>query len=124
MAGNPNRRGGIAYLKIDGVQQELKGNWSYRPSFEKKTAIKANSAVAGFKGEWMEPYLEGEFVNSQKLDLNKLVNIENATVTLVEPTGKTFILSEAWYAGDGIGNTEEGNVAVRFEGKTGEEIPA
>jgi hypothetical protein len=124
MAGNPNRRGGIAYLKIDGVQQELKGNWSYRPSFEKKTAVKAHSAVVGFKGEWMEPYLEGEFINSQKLDLQKLVNLESATITLVEPTGKTFILSEAWYAGDGIGNTEEGNVAVRFEGKTGEEIPA
>lgn len=121
--GNPNRRGGIAYLKIDGVQQELSGNWTYRPSFEKKTAVKAHSGVVGFKGEWMEPYLEGEFINSQKLDLQKLINLENSTITLVEPTGKTFILSEAWYAGEGTGSTEEGKIAVRFEGKNGEEIP-
>jgi hypothetical protein len=123
MAGNPNRRAGIAYLKIDGVQQELTGSWTYRPKFKKKTAVKGDD-VHGFKEEIMEPYLEGSFQNSQKLDLNKLVNIEDATITLVEPVGKTFILRNAWYAGEGTGDTEEGKVAVRFEGLDGEEIPA
>jgi hypothetical protein len=31
-------------------------------------------------------------------------------------------LRDAWYAADGEGNTEEGNIKVRFEGKSGEEI--
>jgi hypothetical protein len=32
------------------------------------------------------------------------------------------VLRDAWYAGEGTGNTEEGNLAVRLEGKSAEEI--
>jgi len=121
MAGN--RRGGICFLKIDGVQQELKGNFSYRPKFQKKTAIKGNGDIHGYKEETMEPYIEGEFTDSAKVDLNKLVKTTDAVITLQVANGKTFILREAWYAGDGIVGTDEGNIAVRFEGKDGEEMP-
>jgi hypothetical protein len=51
-----------------------------------------------------------------------LVNTSNATVTLELANGKVVVAREAWYAGDGTVQTEEGNIAVRFEAMTVEEV--
>jgi len=37
-------------------------------------------------------------------------------VTLQVANGKTIVLRNAWFAGEGTVQTEEGNIAVRFEG--------
>ena len=51
------------------------------------------------------------------MKLADLTSIDNATVTLQLASGKTVVLSDAWYAGEGTGNTEEANIGVRFESK-------
>lgn len=117
-----NKRAGTLYLKINGEIQDAKGNFTYRPSVPKRSAINGADRVHGFKEEVQEPYIEGEITDKGTLDIEKLFTTEDATVTLELANGKTFILREAWYAGEATVQTQEGNIAIRFEGMDGEEV--
>lgn len=117
-----NRRAGIMYLKVDGEMQDAKGNFTYRPSVPKRSAINGADRTHGFKEEVQEAYIEGEVTDKGTLDLERLCTMEDVTVTLELACGKTFVLREAWYAGEATVGTQEGNINVRFEGMTGEEV--
>jgi hypothetical protein len=67
-------------------------------------------------------FIEGEITDSAALSLSKLVTITDATVTLELANGKVIALRNAWYAGEGTGQSEEGNIAFRFEAADGEEV--
>ena len=121
MAGE-QRRGGIIFLKLNGTIQDAKGNFTYNLGAPKRDAIIGADAVHGFKEVPQVAFVEGEITDRRGLDLEALVNTEDATITLELANGKVIVLREAWYASEGTGNTEEGNIAVRFEGKSGEEI--
>jgi hypothetical protein len=70
------------------------------------------------------PFIEGKITDRGTLDLQKLVSIEDATVTLELANGKSILLREAWFAGEGNVSTEEGEIDVRFVGRSAEELTA
>ena len=116
------RRGGTISLQINGELQDAKGGFTYNLGRPKKEAIVGADGVHGYKETPQVAFVEGEITDRGTLDLAALVNLTDATVTLELANGKVIVLRSAWYAGEGTGNTEEGNVQVRFEGKSGEEI--
>ncbi len=116
------RRGGIIELQVDGQVFDAKGNFTYNLGLAKREAIIGTDNVHGFKETPQVAFIEGEITDRGTMDLAALVGTENATVTLTLANGKVIVLREAWFAGEGTGNTEEANVAVRFEGKGAEEI--
>lgn len=116
------RKGGIIYLKINGERYQAKGNFTYNLGKPKRGPVVGSDEVHGFTETPQVAFIEGEITDDSDLDLAKLVTIENATVTLELANSKTFVIREGWYAGEGTGNTEEGNIGFRVEGKTGEEI--
>ena len=65
--------------------------------------------------------IAGEITDRFDLDFKALSEADNVTVILALATGKRIILRSAWFAGDGTGNTEEGNLAVRWESNFAEE---
>lgn len=117
-----NRKAGIIYLKIDGEARDAKGAFTYNLGQPKREAIVGADAVHGFKETPQVPMIEGEITDASDLDLEKLVTIDDATITLELNNGKTIVLRQAWYAADGDGNTEEANLQVRFEGMSAKEI--
>jgi Phage tail tube protein len=117
-----NRRAGTVFVKVNGVQYDAKGNWTYNPGEPKREAIVGADRVHGYSEKPQVPYVEGEITDGGSLDTIAFRNIVDATVTLELANGKTFILREAWYAADGDTQTEEGNIQVRFEGMDGDEI--
>lgn len=119
---NEQRRGGIIFLKLDSEIQQAKGNFTYNLGKPKRDAIIGADAVHGYKDMPQVAFIEGEITDRQTLNLEGLVTGENLTVTLELANGKTVVLREAWFAGEGTGNTEEGNIGVRWEGISGEEI--
>ena len=119
-----NRRAGIIYLSVDGDQHDAVGNFSYNIGAFKREGVPGATGVNGFMERVQIPYIEGEITDSSDLSLETLVNIEEATATLELGNGKVIVLREAWYAADGQGQTERGNLQVRFEGISGEEISA
>lgn len=117
-----NRRGGLLFVKVDGVQYDAKGAFTYRPGNRKRTGIPGPDKVHGYKSETQVPFIEGMITDDRELDLSAFQNLTDSTVTLEVANGKTFVLRNAWYAADGDVTTEEGEVQVRFEGLSGEEI--
>jgi hypothetical protein len=116
------RRGGIIQLQVNGEIQDAKGNYTYNLGRPKREAIVGSDTTHGYKETPQVAFIEGEVTDRGSLDLDKLVTMTDATVTLELANGKVVVLRDAWYAGEGTGNTEEGNIAVRFEGKSAEEI--
>lgn len=115
------KRGGIIQVGADGVQFDAKGEFEYNIGRPKREAIIGSDGVHGFKETPQVSRVAGKATDRGDLDLAALVSITNATVTLQLANGKTVVLREAWYAGDGTGHTDEGEIDLVFESKSGEE---
>jgi hypothetical protein len=116
------RRGGIIQLQLDGEVYEAKGNFSYNLGLPMREAIIGADGVHGYKETPQVAFIEGEITDRQELDLATLVRTSDATITLTLANNKVIALRDAWFAGEGTGNSEEGNIAVRFEAESAEEI--
>lgn len=116
------RRGGLIQVQVNGELYDAKGNFTFNLGRPKREAIVGSDAVHGYKEVPQVAFIEGEFTDRGTMDLEKLLLMKDATVTLQLANGKVIVLRDAWYASEGTGNTEEGNVGFRFEGKSGEEI--
>jgi hypothetical protein len=121
MAGK-NRIGGIIALKVNGDIYFAKGNFTYNIGKPKREGVVGADVVHGYKETPQVPFIEGEITDRTELSLEDLVTLDDATITLELSNGKVITLSEAWYASEGTGNTEEGNIACRFEGMSAEEV--
>ncbi|SFW54206.1 Phage tail tube protein [Pseudomonas sp. NFACC09-4] len=121
MAGK-NRIGGTIALKVNGDIYFAKGNFTYNIGKPKREGVVGADVVHGYKETPQIPFVEGEITDRNELSLEDLVTLDDATITLELANGKVITLSEAWYAGEGTGNTEEGNIACRFEGMSAEEV--
>jgi len=117
-----NRVGGIIELKINGAIMSAKGNFTYNIGRPLRESVIGADRVHGFKETPQAAFIEGEITDRDTLDLEALVNTTDATVYLRLANGKVIVLRQAWFAAEGTGNTEEGNIGVRFEGMSGEEI--
>lgn len=116
------RRGGLIELMANGIRHDCKGNFTYNLGAPKREAVIGSDRVHGFMEKPQVPFIEGEITDRGDLDLHALVVLENATAVLKLANGKIIMLRDAWYAGEGTGNTDEGNIGVRFEGKQAEEV--
>lgn len=117
-----NRIGGLISFKVDGDMHFAKGNFSYNLGLPRKEGVVGADRVHGFKETPQIPYIEGEITDRQELSLESLQATTDATVTLELANGKVIVLRQAWYASEGTGNTEEGNIECRFEGMSAEEV--
>jgi hypothetical protein len=116
------RRGGLISFSVNGVLYDAKGSFSYNLGRPAREAVVGSDAVHGYIERPQVPYIEGEITDRSTLDLAALVGTTDATVTLELANGKVIVLRDAWYAGEGTGNSEEGNIPVRFEGMGAEEV--
>lgn len=117
-----NRIGGIIELKVDGRVYKAKGNFTYNLGRNRREGVVGADTVHGYKETPQVPFIEGEVTDGPDFSLDALTKIENATAYLRLANNKLIVLREAWYAGEGTGNTEEGNIGMRLEGMDAEEV--
>ena len=117
-------RAGKITLKTDGMVQDAKGSFTYNLGGDKRTAVAGADRIHGYSTAVQVPFIEGVVTDGGDVDLAALIGVTNATVTLDLDNGKTIVLREAWFAGEGNVTTEQGEIAVRWEGKSAVEIPA
>lgn len=115
-------RFGLRALKVDGNVYNVKGNVSYNVGNPIREAVVGADRVHGFTEKPQVPFVEGEISDTPDLKLADLTGKIDSTVTVELLNGKVIVLRNAWFAGEGNGNSEEGNIAFRFEGKSGTEI--
>jgi hypothetical protein len=111
------RRAGILFIKVNSAIYDAKGNFTYNLGIPKREAIVGADGVHGYKEMPQVAFVEGEFTDGIDLDLAALCKLDGVTVTLELANGKVITFRQAWFAGDGNVQTEEGNIAVRFEAK-------
>ena len=116
--GSNNRRAGRVYLKIDGALHDAKGSFSYNLGRDKRDGIVGADGIHGYKETPQIPYIEGAITDRGDLDLDALARQDNVTVTLELVNGKTIVLANAWYAGEGTVTTGEAEIAVRWESRS------
>ncbi len=117
------RKGGTIQLQVAGVLLDALGSFSYNLGHPMREDIVGSDRVHGYTEKPQVAFIEGEITDRGTLDLGALIDTTLATVTLSLANGKTIMLRDAWYAGDGTGNTEGGNVAVKFcSASQGEEV--
>jgi len=109
-------------VQVNGEVYDAKGSWSYNLGRPMREAILGSDTVHGYKETPQVAFIEGEITDRSSLDLARLVTMTDATVTLELANGKVIALRDAWFSGEGTGNSEEGNISVRFEGSGAEEI--
>ena len=113
---------GLLSFTMNGEKVRAKGNWTYNPGRPKRTGIPGADGVHGYKEEPQVPFIEGVVTDGKGIVLDDIVLLKDATCTLHLRNGKVFTLRNAWYAGEGNVETEESEIAVRFEGLGGEEV--
>jgi hypothetical protein len=116
------RVGGKIFIKADGQQYKAKGNWTYNLGKDKKESVIGADGHHGFKAMPQVAFIEGVITDSGNISAEKLLELEDVTVTLELANGKIISLSGASFCGDGNITTEEGEIATRFEGEKAEEI--
>lgn len=119
---NSTLRGGMLYLLVNGQRYDAKGDFTYNLGRPKKTAIVGADGVHGFYTESQAPFIEGAITDARDTDLAAFLDTVDATITLELQIGKVIVLRQAAYAGEGTVNPKEGEVPVRFEGLSAEEV--
>jgi hypothetical protein len=116
------RVGGIIFFKVNGEQYRAKGNFTTNLGRPKREAVIGADGVHGYKELPQVAFIEGEITDSAQLSMETLVTMKDATVTVEFANGKIHVLRDAFFAGEGNLESEEGNIAVRFEGMSAEEV--
>ena len=119
-----SRIGGTLFIAVNGVRLAVKGNWNLNPGRPKREGVVGMDQVHGYKETPQVPSIEGEATVMPDTDVPALLEVRDATITAELANGQTGVLREAWQAGDGVYGTEEGNLALRFEGMSMEMNPA
>lgn len=116
------RVAGIAFVKIDGDQLPLKGNFTVSPSALERTGIAGQDYVHGYQELPRVPFIEGDITLHPNVSMEDLETIVNSTVTAELFNGKIYVLRNAWTRAAFELNTGEGQVRVRWEGESCDEI--
>lgn len=115
------RLSGTISFTANGIRYDAVGNFTYGLGTEEREALVGADRVHGYKGMPRVPFIEGEIRDRPDLNVADFFEISDATVTLRLGNGKSIVLREAWYAGEGTGQTEDANLSVRFEGLSAKE---
>lgn len=120
---NQNRRAGRIFVRSNGRQYDAKGSFSYGLGLPLRNDLIGADRVHGYYETAQAAFIEGVITDSSTLDLAELCKQDGVSVTLELANGKTIVLSNAWYAGDGKGTTEQGEITVKWcSAEQGEEF--
>lgn len=116
------RLAGVAYVKVDGQQFELRGNFTVSPSAIQREGIAGQDGVHGYSENPRVPYISGDITMAVGLSVQDLDRMTEVTVTAELANGSTYVLRDAWTVSAHEINTKDGQVSVRWEGMSCEEL--
>jgi len=116
------RIAGIAFLTVDGAQLALRGNFTVSPSAVERTMIAGQDGVHGYQELPRVPYIEGDITTMPGEYLEDLLDQTDATVVAQLANNMQYTLVGATCKGGFENNSRDGQVRVRWEGLTCEEV--
>lgn len=108
--------GGVAYLKVDGLQYTLRGQLKIQPNTIESDWIANQDGTVTYMDKSVVPYMEMTLSDTGGLSLQQLSQIRNATVLAQLVNGKMYTLQQAGFWGAAEDDTEKGEVKAKFGG--------
>jgi Phage tail tube protein len=116
------RIAGIAYLVVNGEQVLVRGNFVVSPSIVERTMIAGQDGIHGYQELPRVPYIECDMSTPRNYYLDNLLEQTDSTVIAQLANGMQYTLTQAVCKGGFENNTRDGQVRVRWEGVTCEEV--
>lgn len=113
---------GTAYVKLDGGQLALSGSLKIQPSDVERAGVTGLSGIGGYKESPAIPSIEIQVFDVPEISLTALKNVKNSTVTAEVSNGKVYVLSNAWSCPPFDLDGAEGQVTIKFEGMSCNEL--
>ena len=109
------RVGGIIRVSVNGQEVRAKGDFTWTLGLPKNEAVIGAGYPHGYKSTPQVSMIEGGVTDTSDLDVKALVSVTDSTIILELPNGKSIVLRSAYFAGDGEGQTQEGEIKVKWE---------
>lgn len=114
--------GGLHAIKINGITYDMIGSPNYKPGGEVRTPKMSQGKVVGYVVNPDNPAeITCTLANTSLIDLAGLQGVKDATVELLEPNGKNFVIEHAAITEVLEVNGEEGEISVTIQGEFGGE---
>ena len=115
--------GGRVFINVDGEQLLVRGNVTSNigQNVTRETVVGVDQ-VHGNKETIAVPFIQFDITEKPEFPLSRINAITDATITAELADDRTLILRNAWHVGESERNPEEGQMTVRFEGMSGEEM--
>jgi hypothetical protein len=108
--------GGTAYLKINGLQYELRGELEIQPNTTQNEWIANQDTTQVFTQKAITPYMAMKISDSGGLSVQQLNAVQGATITAELISGKVYSLQQAATWGEVKLDTEKGEITAKFGG--------
>jgi hypothetical protein len=115
---------GTAFVKIDGQQVALRGNFKIKPSGVQRESIVGLDGYHGYKETPTVPGFEMDVTDRPEVSIKKLANLTNVTIVAELINGKNYILRNAVQMAEIELNADDGTFTLHFESPEMEERTA
>ena len=122
MAIQTQRLAGIAYINADGSNYMLAGDLVYSVSSVSRKTMTGQDRVHGYAEKPHAGYIAGTLRDSAGTPASTFNAMTNVTVVLQLANGKVVTGRNMWTVDAQEVDTQEGKIAVRWEGASVEEI--
>ncbi len=114
------RKIGVAYATVDGEPVDVKGAVEYNLGLPMREAVVGVGGMHGVKETDRAPWVQFTVTRPEAKVLQKLLNAHDATATVGFRDGTVFTVAESTFVGEGDINSEEDEVQLRYEGRSGD----
>jgi hypothetical protein len=125
MAISTSRRlAGIAFITIDGVSFDVKGELNWSPSSIKRETLIGQSGIAGYSEMPIAGYISATLFDNSGLSVADFNDMTDTTVQILQANGKQIIGTGMWSVEANEVKSEPGEFNVKFESDDVTEIGA
>lgn len=119
------RVAGRMELTYNGKTVNAVGNFTFNLGQPKREGKVGPDRFHGYSEMPQIPSCNGEIRDGSALDVtNEILNMKGATLVLETANGKKYLFEDAFYTGDGNGETEEGKFQFETQAASATELPA
>lgn len=106
--------GGIAFIKINGLQYELRGELEVQPNTTENEWIANQDGGQVFTQKAVTPYMQAKFSKTGGLSIQALNSVAGATIQAQLNDGSQYVLQQAAAWGEFKLDTVKGEISGKF----------
>jgi hypothetical protein len=108
--------GGQAFFKVNGVSYSTNGEFTGNILNTKKEPVTSSDGQVHYTSSVIPSTISGDLFLTEDLNPNFITSVTNAVIEVELVNGKSVLLTDAFYSGDGSTTVVDGTIGVEFSG--------